>query len=85
MEIIFIIDIFITEIHSSLILNLISTFVLYYSMEGPGGSMSEEVVFPNNTYKPAPIRRRFASALLITKRVQVAFPWSMVLSVFFHH
>jgi hypothetical protein len=64
MEIIFIIDIFITEIYSSLILNLISTFVLHYTTEGPGGSMSEEVVFPNNTYKPAPIRRRFASGFV---------------------
>ena len=26
--------------------------------------MSEEVVFPNNTYKPAPIRRRFASGFV---------------------
>jgi hypothetical protein len=40
MEIIFIIDIFITEIYSSLILNLISTILLHYATEDPGGSMS---------------------------------------------
>ena len=40
MEIILKINIFITEMYSSLILNLISTCLLHYATEDPGGSMS---------------------------------------------
>ena len=52
---------------NKIILKLFSFLLLFHGMEGPGGSTSQVVGLPNNSYL-SPIRRRFAPGFVNYKK-----------------